>query len=206
MNYYLFVSQWSCFAIHHTSKSCQDFHFWLNFPLSVSHFHGNRSVFSVLFSLCTPSSSLYRPALILPPCLLLHHSLCHSFPFSSCHICSILRFPLYFLASPVHASSPSLSFFFVLFFSSSVTFTAPFHSLFVTRWCICPAYSGLTFYSSFVLSFFFYSWQCSVAACAAFKDEHTHGTFILTFVQMHFWTSACITQLTPFPRWETVNR
>lgn len=53
-------------------------------------------------------------------------------PFSSCHVCSILRSLSYAVAPLAYTSSPSLSVFLSSFFL--FTFTAPIRGLFVTRW------------------------------------------------------------------------
>lgn len=89
-------------------------------------------------------------------------------PFSSCHVCSILRSLLYAVAPLAYTSSPSLSVFLSSFFLP-VTFTAPIRDLFVTRWCIFPR---LFTFNILLVShpiLLLYSWQYSVGVrCVSF--------------------------------------
>ncbi len=132
------------------------------------------------------------------------------FPFSSCHICSLLRFPLYFLVSLAHTSSPSLSLFLSSFFSS-VTFTAPFHNLFVTLWCIfsCLFRFNIPLFPHPVIFFLLPAVFCCRGRQRVLRLKmKTHGTFTLTL--MHFWTSTqqlfLYRTAQPVPSWETANR
>lgn len=100
------------------------------------------------------------------------------FPFSSCHICSILRFPLYFLVSLAHASSPSLSLFLSSFF-----LLRHLHCSLSQSFCDSLMYFSCLFRFNIPLfphpAIFFTPGSVLMqrqSACVAFKDEDTRDT------------------------------
>lgn len=103
------------------------------------------------------------------------------FPFSSCHICSILRFPLYFLVSLARTSPPSLSLFLSSFF-----LLRHLHCSLSQSFCDSLMYFSRLFRFNIPLFphpviFFFTPGSALLqrqSACAAFKDEdarHIHS-------------------------------
>lgn len=132
------------------------------------------------------------------------------FPFSSCHICSLLRFPLYFLVSLAHTSSPSLSLFLSSFF-----LLRHLHCSLSQSFCDSLMYFSCLFRFNIplfphpVIFFLLPAVFCCRGRQRVLRLKmKTHGTFTLTL--MHFWTSTqqlfLYRTAQPVPSWETANR